>query len=513
MTIRTLGTGLLGVIGAACALGAVDPASAQITITPPAPYVQVRDHAAFGVSGRVGVTYFLEDFEDGLLNTPGVSADPSASVVSGDSVDLDDGLLDGIGLGKCLANSTTGVITLQFNSGTLGGFPNRVGVVWTNGASNTAVTITVLDGANQLASQPFFPIGDNGPAGSTAEDRLFVVESPNGIQSLQIADSGGTIQIDHVQYSAPTPGTLFVRDFMNNDAKSDLVWHNANTGGVALWYMDGLVRNGGGPASQAPSATWVPQGLGDLNGDGKADVVWRDSLANTMHVWLMDGQTVISSSQVQNANAVGAALQVIAVADVNGDKKADIVFRNVNTGALNVWFMDGNTRTSGGAVAGANTLGYTYAGTGDLNGDGRFDLVFRNDTTGFVWGMLLNGLTPIAFQTVGNAGSIPSFWSLQAAGDLDGDGRADLIWRNLNTGVVNGWLMDGLYRRSGGQMGTIPLTWTLRAAADLNGDGKADLVWTNANEQKVNGWLMDGLVRTAGGTIQNLSPAWNLVNR
>ena len=52
-------------------------------------------------------------------------------------------------------------------------------------------------------------------------------------------------------------------------------------------------------------------------------------------------------------------------------------------------------------------------------------------------------------------------WELRAIGDLDGDGKADLVWRNKTTGQVIGWLMNGFTVQSSGVIATL---------ADLNWD-------------------------------------------
>jgi hypothetical protein len=78
-----------------------------------------------------------------------------------------------------------------------------------------------------------------------------------------------------------------------------------------------------------------------------------------------------------------------------------------------------------------------------------------------VTGWLMNGLAiassgPIA--TVGNPG-----WTIRGVGDLDGNGTADLVWRNTNTGAVTGWLMNGLAIASSGPIATVGNPgWTIR---------------------------------------------------
>jgi len=89
---------------AVCILVALSTPAANATITlfGPTPYLSAAD-SPFNLSGR-GTTFFLEDFEDGLINTPGLNisqvfggatVNPPGSLT--DSVDADDGVIDGSG--------------------------------------------------------------------------------------------------------------------------------------------------------------------------------------------------------------------------------------------------------------------------------------------------------------------------------------------------------------------------------------------------------------------------------
>lgn len=106
--------------------------------------------------------FYLENFEDGFLNTPGVSANSGAIVGipnnATDSVDGDDGVIDGVGnLGHSLysGNGLTH-FTFLFACATLGGLPTHAGIVWTDVGLVTSgntysgpVTAEAYDLANQ----------------------------------------------------------------------------------------------------------------------------------------------------------------------------------------------------------------------------------------------------------------------------------------------------------------------------------------------------------------------------
>ncbi len=496
----------------------MESASAQ-TFTSPLPYTNSAWSQYFSTL-TVNKQYYLEDFEDGLINTPGLSI-PDA-ILNGpgantDSVDIDDYTLNNSGTGGVSIRPAGSTLTLQFNpAAPLGGYPTKVAFVWTDGAPNSTITVIATNAQNISVAQQYSGLGDNAFSGATAEDRFIGVQWPAGIQQLQIV-SNSLMEIDHVQYIAPSLGVMYTRDRMNAGGTSDLVWHNPSTGQVSIWFMNGLTKTGGLATATAP-LTWNFQGLGDLDGDGDSDILWKNSATNLFHVWLMNGQVVSTNSQVQNSTAVASNFQVLGIADFNGDRKADVLIRNNNDATMIMWLMNGNTRVAGQfiQVPGGQPWaapGWDYMGTGDFNGDGRQDILWRNATSGSVAGWLMNGFSPIESAVVGNASPVTSEWAIGAVGDLNGDGRADIIWRNTITGVVNGWIMNNLYRTSGGGIGTIPLAWSMRCSADLNGDGKFDVIWTNAATNQVNGWIMNGLTKTGGGTVATVPLAsWNLLN-
>ncbi len=187
---------------------------------PSTPYLSFADSPFAGQS----FSYFhLEDLEDGLLNTPGLSAS-NHLVVSRtltnsqnvDSVDADDGSIDGSGLhghSMWVPAPSEPNITLTFDDGVLGTLPTHVGVVWT-------------DGLNQVEFEAFDELGfslgtlnaspaDGNFVGGTSEDTFFGVIHSGGVSSIKVTSGIGNvasgIELDHVQYgyasTVPEPAT------------------------------------------------------------------------------------------------------------------------------------------------------------------------------------------------------------------------------------------------------------------------------------------------------------------
>lgn len=208
------------------------PASAG-TVLGPSPYLCFDTATApLGCGGHdspfksLAFSYFfLETFEDHLLNVPGVTASAGGvtSVVFGpnihDSVDADDGAIDGSGLlgDSYFSSSAAAGITFTFNAGILGSLPTHVGIVWTDGGPNATVTFQARGSGGALLCNIASPLGNNASNnGETDEDRFFGCIDSGGIASIFISDSGGGgIEVDHLQYgliagevAVPAPMTL-----------------------------------------------------------------------------------------------------------------------------------------------------------------------------------------------------------------------------------------------------------------------------------------------------------------
>lgn len=160
--------------------------------------------------------FHLETFEDHLFNVPGVSASAGGvtSVVFGpsihDSVDADDGVIDGSGLaGDSFFASGFPGITFTFSAASLGALPTHAGIVWTDGAGTISFSASGPGGVLAPCSVVGFSDAgspDGSVNGETAEDRFFGCSDPGGISSISISNSSGGIEVDHLQYGGPAGG-------------------------------------------------------------------------------------------------------------------------------------------------------------------------------------------------------------------------------------------------------------------------------------------------------------------
>lgn len=184
----------------------------------PLPYHSAADSPFTGTP----FSYFhMEDFEDGLLNTPGVTGTGGEPLTYGtlrDSVDGDDGVIDGSGsAGFSWYVGASHVTRFFFSQAVLGKLPTHVGIVWTDvgfsdeGLGFGTVEVEAFDAMSVSLGLVSVFLGDGKFAGEADEDRFFGFVHPGGISAFEIRLPNSTDwEVDHLQYGAspvPEPGS------------------------------------------------------------------------------------------------------------------------------------------------------------------------------------------------------------------------------------------------------------------------------------------------------------------
>ena len=276
---------------------------------------------------------------------------------------------------------------------------------------------------------------------------------------------------------------------------------------------------------------------GDVNGDGYEDVVVGAILFNNgeseegaAFVFLGSSSGLVgtnpdSATAVFESNQAGAytGYSVSGAGDVNGDGYADVIvgaygFDNGETdeGAAFLFLgsssgLAGTDPATAAAVLESNqqnaNMGCSVSGAGDVNGDGYGDLIVGADWfdngewcegaallfLGSNSGLLGTSLTTAAALLESNQEVAHMGCSVSGAGDVNGDGYADVIVGASD--YENGEAMEGaaflFLGSSSGLLGTSPATAaaviesdqedaflgsSVSDAGDVNGDGYADVV-------------------------------------
>ncbi|MCA9422105.1 MAG: FG-GAP repeat protein, partial [Nitrospira sp.] len=77
-------------------------------------------------------------------------------------------------------------------------------------------------------------------------------------------------------------------------------------------------------------------------------------------------------------------------------------------------------------------------------------------------------------------------------------------------GAVAVWFMNGATVASTGFPGGVSLNWEIGQVSDLNGDGRADLIWRNTSSGTVAVWLMNGVTISSTGYPASTSLDWQI---
>ena len=206
----------------------------------------------------------------------------------------------------------------------------------------------------------------------------------------------------------------------------------------------------------------------------------------------MDSGTVKSSVTV--AAGLDKVWQILGVGDLDGDSRADLIWRDRNRGDVAAWLLDGASMKAWATLLPAlDPVNWRLDGIGDLDGDGKADLIWRSPYSGDVVAWMMDGLTVRSWGTVFKG--LDWSWKLSAVADLDGDTKADLVWRSVTSGDVDEWLMDGLAVKDRATLfPRLDQSWQITGAGDLDGDGRADLVWRHDSASELAEWMMNGSI-------------------
>ncbi|WP_405576714.1 FG-GAP repeat domain-containing protein [Streptomyces sp. NBC_01092] len=215
------------------------------------------------------------------------------------------------------------------------------------------------------------------------------------------------------------------RDY-TDDGKADLFGQGSTTG-LKVYAGDATKLSAGQRASTWPAGTQVLP-FGDLDSDGCNDVFVRTSRgAADVYPTMCGGLPDQLSFHVKVSSDWSGYNAVLSPGDVTGDGRADLLTRSASTGKLYVYANSGTGGFKARTDAGSGFGGYKkLIAAGDLNGDGKSDLL-AIDSSNELWRFNGTGAgtfkpRALVFKDWGT-----SYKDVVGGLDLSGDGRADLV--------------------------------------------------------------------------------------
>jgi len=296
-----------------------------------------------------------------------------------------------------------------------------------------------------------------------------------------------------VDYGDIAYGAAFAFADIDGDGDPDLVSFGVTESGD----YDLLVRRNPGDGSFG-AATHTPLGpdgdalaVGDVDGDGKPDLVTAGYSSGHINVLRNLGAGAFA---LPVSHAAGTTVGSVVLVDADGDGKLDVAVTSYgdlppyewSQGSVNVLrnIGNGNFAAPTSYPVGGEPLALA---AGDLNADGKPDMVVANFDTRDVSVLFGQGSAGPAGEIRVAAGSFP--FQVVAA-ELNGDGKADIV-----VGSDNGEasvLLSGKgfaasetpspFRPGLMLVGDLPSGVAL---GDLNGDGNPDLTWTDGRNGRL----------------------------
>ncbi|HEV8272219.1 MAG TPA: VCBS repeat-containing protein, partial [Chitinophagaceae bacterium] len=346
--------------------------------------------------------------------------------------------------------------------------------------------------------------------GDGKSDMIIINSASNSISVFRNTSISGSISASSfaakVDFATGANPVSVAIDDVDGDSKPDLVIANRSSDNISV------LRNTSTPGSISSSsfaakvdfsagAGPLSVVVGDVDGDSKPDLVVANYNSNSISVFhntSIPGSISASSFATKIDFATAAEPSIVAIGNIDGDSKPDLAVTNFASNTVSIFR---NTSTSGtinsssfGAKVDFTTAANPYfVSIGDIDGDDKSELVVTN----------VSSVSVSVFHNISTSGINTSSFAAKvdftvgfhpvtvAIGDLDGDGKADMVVANQlsdnisvlhNTSTTGNISASSFATKTDFATGNQPVSV---ATGDLDGDGIPEIAATNYNSNTV----------------------------
>jgi hypothetical protein len=283
---------------------------------------------------------------------------------------------------------------------------------------------------------------------------------------------------------------------LNNDQWPDLVIANREKAG--RYDVDSFIYLGSVKGFSNDRRITLPTNqvnavaIADVNGDKKPDILFANGKGPSSYVYLNQDGTFIASSRIEVPTSDSRGC---AAADLNGDGTVDLFFTCFQTAGnpltLSYLYWGDGKGFSAERRQTFETVGASGVSLADLNKDGRIDIVVSNfqehtsyDVPSYIYWNTEKGFSDAMRTSLFTHGAVGN-----TIADFNGDGNPDIVFANTmgrrRGGVTNSFVYWGNPKGQYSVKERLDLPAVEPydwAAGDLNDDGKVDLLFGNMAE-------------------------------
>ncbi len=279
------------------------------------------------------------------------------------------------------------------------------------------------------AEEPIDADGSGAPFDLTGDGRSDLLVHHGGRVELWAMRDASVESVRELP-RVPRDARLVASGDYDGNGTTDLLWESEAFDAQWISLLEAGAVVGGEALEESgleSDARWRVAGSADFDADGRDDLLLTSRVLGLAEIWSMEGASVRARRRIEGR--VGA-WSVVGLVDADADGGAEILWRDELEQVLELDDPNGvESVRIGGPVS-----GWRVVGTGDVDGDARAEIVLRHIDSGALQLWTLEG-AEIVETSWGSADGWGS-WELTASGDPDGDGAVGGVWRHPTTGQI-----------------------------------------------------------------------------